>query len=81
MTVRRGAAILGADWRKPGYTRKVGAEMENVAVAVAIGLGVIVSLSAPVLVWAMVVAGLRRVAKENAPAERQSRVKLSNADA
>ena len=55
--------------------------MENVGLISAVGIGVIMSLSAPVLVWALVVAGLRRVAKENALAEGQSRVKPSKADA
>jgi hypothetical protein len=47
----------------------------------ATGIGVVVSLSAPVLVWALVAAGLHRVAKDNALAEPRSRVKSSKADA
>ena len=46
-----------------------------------IGLGVTVSLSAPALVWAMVISGLRRIASDNAAAGRQSRVRLSHAEA
>jgi hypothetical protein len=55
--------------------------MGNLGLISALGIGVIVSLSAPVLVWALVVAGLRRVAKRNALAEPRSRVKPSKADA
>jgi hypothetical protein len=55
--------------------------MESVGLVVAVGIGTTVSLSAPVLVWALVVAGLRRAAKENAPAERQSRLRSSKAGA
>jgi hypothetical protein len=55
--------------------------MENVGLISAVAIGVIVSLSAPILVWALVAAGLRRVAKDNALAERQSRVRSSEADA
>jgi len=55
--------------------------MENLAVVGTIGLGVTVSLSAPALVWAMVISGLRRIANDNAAAGRQSRVGLNQADA
>ena len=53
--------------------------MASVGLVAAVGIGAIVTLSAPVLVWALVVAGLVRVAKENALADRQSRLKSSNA--
>jgi hypothetical protein len=55
--------------------------MESLAVVRMIGLGMIVSLSAPALVWATVVSGLRWIANDNAAAGRQSRVGLSHADA
>lgn len=55
--------------------------MERVGLVAAVGIGTIVSLAPPVLVWALVVAGLRQVAKENAPADRQSRTRSSKAGA
>jgi hypothetical protein len=55
--------------------------MGNLGVVAAVGIGVIVSLSAPVLVWAMVVAGLRRSIRANAPAERESKLRSSKAGA
>jgi hypothetical protein len=54
--------------------------MENVGLISALAIGVLVSSSAPVLMCALA-AGLRRVAKENAPAERQSRFGSSKASA
>jgi hypothetical protein len=82
MTARRETVILGANLKKVVAAReKVGAEMENAGLISAVGIGMIVSLSALVLVWAVVAAGLRRVAKDNALAERQSRVQSSKADA
>jgi hypothetical protein len=81
MTARSEAAILRANWKRLWQQVKGGAEMENVGLVGAVAIGTIVSLSAPVLVWALVVAGLHRVAKENSPAERQSRVRSNKAGA
>jgi hypothetical protein len=55
--------------------------MESVGWVAAVGIGTMVSLSAPVLVWALVVAGLRRVAKENALDGRPSGFRSSKAGA
>ena len=55
--------------------------MVSVGLVAAVGIGTVVSLSAPALVWALVVAGLRRVAKENSLADRRSGLRSSKAGA
>lgn len=55
--------------------------MENLGLFGAIGVGLVATLSAPILVWALVVSGLRQVAKKSARAEKQSAVKPRRADA
>jgi len=54
--------------------------MENPGLIGAVGIGVIVALAAPVLVWALVVTGLRQVAKENAHSERQREMQPGKID-
>jgi hypothetical protein len=55
--------------------------MGNLGLISAVAIGAVVSLSAPVLVWALVATGLREVARRNARTENQSTVKPRRADA
>jgi tetrahydromethanopterin S-methyltransferase subunit C len=55
--------------------------MEHLGLISGVSIGLVVSLSAPILVWALVVTGLREVAKKNACAEQQSTAKPRKAGA
>ncbi len=55
--------------------------MENLGLIGAVGVGVVVALAAPVLVWALVVTGLRQVARENAHSERRRDMQPGKVDA
>lgn len=55
--------------------------MENVGLIGAVGIGVVVALTPPVLVWAVVVKGLRQVTDKRAHNQRHNDVQPGTADA
>jgi len=55
--------------------------MGNLALIGTVGIGAIVTLVAPVLVWALVATGLRQVANKNTRTEQQPSVDRRKADA
>jgi hypothetical protein len=55
--------------------------MGNLSLIGAVGIGAVVTLAAPVLVWALVATGLRQVAGKNARTEQQPTVEQRKADA
>jgi hypothetical protein len=58
-----------------------GAAMANVEMISAMVIGVVVALAAPVLIWALVVTGVRQVTKKNSRGARQNDVQASKAEA
>ncbi|MGD2103657.1 MAG: hypothetical protein PVJ55_00895 [Anaerolineae bacterium] len=55
--------------------------MANVEMISAMVIGVVVALAAPVLIWALVVTGVRQVTKKNSRGARQNDVQASKAEA